>query len=69
MIVSKMLTCKRDDLGTIQYYLGNFGMKLLGRTEHPDINNRPDKFLPSIIIHTRNGMKIINGRRNTTTSK
>jgi hypothetical protein len=69
MIISKMLISKRDDLGTIQYYLGNFGMKLLGRTEHPDINNRPNEFLPSIIIRTRDGMKIINGRRDTTTSK
>jgi hypothetical protein len=69
MIVSKMLICKRDDLGTNQYYLGNFGMTLLSRTEHPDINNRPDEFLPSIIIRTRDGMKIINGRRDATTSK
>jgi hypothetical protein len=42
MIISKMLICKRDDLGTDQYYLGNFGMTLLRRKEHPDINNRPD---------------------------
>jgi hypothetical protein len=69
MIISKMLICKKDDLGTIQYYLGNLGMTLLGRTEHPDINNRPDKFLPSIIIRTRDGMKIVNKRRDTTTSK
>jgi hypothetical protein len=69
MITSKMLICKKDGLGTIQYYLGNFGMTLLGRTEYPDINNRPDKFLPSIIIRTRDGMKIINKRRDTTTSK
>jgi hypothetical protein len=44
-------------------------MTLLGRTEHPDINNRPDEFLLSIIIRTRDRMKIINGRRNATTSK
>jgi hypothetical protein len=69
MIVSKMIICKKDDLGTIQYYLGNFGMTLLGCTEHPDINNRLNKFLPSIIIHTRDGMKIINKRRDATTSK
>jgi hypothetical protein len=69
MITSKMLICKKDDLGTIQYYLGNFGMKLLRRTEHPDINNRPDEFIPSIIIRTKDGTKIINKRRNTTTSK
>jgi hypothetical protein len=44
-------------------------MKLLRRTEHPDIDNRPDEFLPSIIIRTRDGMKIINKRCDTTTSK
>jgi hypothetical protein len=69
MIDSEMLICKRDDLGTNQYYLGNFGMTLLRRKEHPDINNRPDEFLPSIIIRTGDGMKTINGRRNATTSK
>jgi hypothetical protein len=69
MIISKMLICKKGDLGTIQYYLGNFGMKLLRRTEHPDINNRPGEFLPSIIIRTKDGTKIINKRRDTRTSK
>jgi hypothetical protein len=49
--------------------MGNFGMALLERTEYPDINNKPDEFLPSIIIRTRDGMKIINKRHDTATSK
>jgi hypothetical protein len=51
MIISKMLICKKDDLGTIQYYLGNFEMKLLGCTEQyqqqalqiPTIHHHPHK--------------------------
>jgi hypothetical protein len=69
MIGTDMLIRKRDETGTDQYCLGNFGMTLLHRKEIPDIGNKPDKFLPSIIIRTREGMKIINGRRDATTSK
>jgi hypothetical protein len=69
MTRSGMLICTCDKLGTHQYYLGNFGMTLLHRKALPDINNRPDKFLASIIIRTRDGMKIINGRRDATDSK
>jgi hypothetical protein len=69
MIDSEMLICKRDGLGTNQYYLGNVGMTLLCRKEHPDINNRSDEFLPSIIIRTGDGMETINSRLNATTSK
>jgi hypothetical protein len=64
-----MLICKRDKNGTDQYYLGNFGMTLLRRQVIPDINNRPNEFLQSIKIRTDNGLTIINGRRDATTSK
>jgi hypothetical protein len=69
MIERGMLICKRDRNGTDQYYLGNFGMTLLRRQVPPDTNNRPNEFLPSIKIRTDDRLTIINGRRDTTTSK
>jgi hypothetical protein len=69
MIESGMLICKSDKLGTHQSYLGNFGMTLIRLQAIPDINNRPNKFLPSIIIRKDDRLKIINGRRDVATGK
>jgi hypothetical protein len=65
-----MIIMWQDSVGTKQYYLGNFGMELLGSQELlPDINNRAITYLLSISIHTQNGLGVSNIRASIKTTR
>jgi hypothetical protein len=62
MLEAKMIIKTKDKIGAEQFYLGHFGMEALQQSTIPDINNRPNNFLESTTLRTKNGLQLINER-------
>jgi hypothetical protein len=62
MVQELMIFKTHNKVGTEIYYLGNFGMKLLGRHKTPEKNSRTAKYIHHIVIRSENGHRVINNR-------
>jgi hypothetical protein len=69
MVEEHMLVKATNKVGTEIYYLGNFGMKALGRHTLPDLDTRQVKYIESITIRLENGQRVINSRNRATRDK
>jgi hypothetical protein len=69
MVQERMILQANNKVGTAIYYMGHFGMEVLGHRAIPDYDTRQDTYIESITICSENGHRVINSRQRAPTNK
>jgi hypothetical protein len=69
MVQERMIFQNHNKVGAEIYYLGNFGMAMLGRHSIPDLDIRQSKYIDPIVIRSENGHRVINSRQRANNTK